>query len=65
MPHYRFVLTDAETGVGRAQEFGLFNDSGALQFARRYAHGREVEVWESERLVGRVEPAPTLRNVPA
>lgn len=63
MPQYRFVLTD--TAAGRAEEYGLFNDQGALQFARRFGDGREVEVWERERLVGRVAPAQIPNYVPA
>lgn len=65
MPQYRFVLTDAQSGSGRAAEFGIFNDQGALQFARRFGDGREIEVWDRERLVGRVAPAPVPSNVPA
>jgi len=62
MPQYRFVLTEGESGAGRAEEYGIFNDRGALQFARRFAHGHAIEVWERERLVGRVAPTPTPRN---
>ena len=57
MPQYRFVLTGAGEGDSRAEEYGLFNDQGALQFARRYAHNAPVEIWEEQRLVGRVDPA--------
>lgn len=57
MPQYRFVLTDKDTGSERAEEFGIFNDQGALQFARRYDHNREVQVWQQGRFVGRVSPA--------
>ena len=57
MPHYRFVLTAAGEGDSRAEEYGIFNDQGALQFARRFAHNGPVEIWEEQRLVGRVEPA--------
>jgi len=57
MPHYRFVLTGSGEGHARAEEYGIFNDQGALQFARRYAHNAPVEIWEEQRLVGRVEPA--------
>lgn len=60
MPQYRFVLRSADTGAERAEEFGIFNDEGALQFARRFGHNREVEVWQQERLVGRIEPARPL-----
>jgi hypothetical protein len=61
MPQYRFVVTDASAGTQRAEEYGIFNDQGAMQFARRFGHNREIEVWQQERLVGRVgraaEPA--------
>ena len=63
MPHYRFVLTGAGEGDGRAEEYGIFNDQGALQFARRFAHNGPVEIWDEQRLVGRVEPAqPALAD---
>ena len=63
MPHYRFVLTGTGEGDGRAEEYGIFNDQGALQFARRFAHNAPVEIWEEQRLVGTVEPAqPALAD---
>ena len=63
MPQYRFVLTGAGEGDSRAEEYGIFNDQGALQFARRYAHNAPVEIWEEQRLVGRIEPAqPALAD---
>ena len=61
MPHYRFVLTGAGQSGGRAEEFGIFNDQGALQLARRFAHSAPVEIWEEQRLVGRVQPAQPAR----
>jgi hypothetical protein len=57
MPHYRFVLAGPGDTDVRAEEYGIFNDQGALQFARRFAHNRAVEIWEEQRLVGRIEPA--------
>ncbi len=57
MPHYRFVLTGPGEGDSRAEEYGIFNDQGALQFARRFAHNATVEIWEEQRLVGRIESA--------
>lgn len=63
MPQYRFVLTGVGDSHGRAEEYGLFNDQGALQFARRFAHSAPVEIWDEQRLVGRVEPAqPALAD---
>ena len=60
MPQYRFVMRSGDAGAERAEEFGIFNDEGALQFARRFGQNREVEVWQQERLVGRVDPALPL-----
>ena len=63
MPHYRFVLAGAGESDGRDEEYGIFNDQGALQFARRFAHNGPVEIWDEQRLVGRVEPAqPALAD---
>lgn len=60
MPHYRFVLRGSDESAERAEEFGIFNDEGAVQFACRYGHGSIVEVWEQQRLVGRVEAGRAL-----
>lgn len=60
MPHYRFVLRDGDQQAERAEEFGIFNDEGAMQFARRYRANTPVEVWQQERLVGRIEPVGAL-----
>ena len=57
MPHYRFVLTSAGHAQDRTEEYGIFNDEGALRFARRFGHNAPVEIWEEQRLVGRVGPA--------
>jgi hypothetical protein len=63
MPHYRFVLTSSGQEQDRAEEYGIFNDEGALQFARRFGHNAPVEIWEQQRLVGRIEPAqPALAD---
>ena len=59
MPHYRFILREADESPERAEEFGIFNDEGAMQVARRYGGNKPVEVWEQERLVGRIEPSRT------
>ncbi|HEY0114858.1 MAG TPA: hypothetical protein VGB54_03975 [Allosphingosinicella sp.] len=60
MPQYRFILSNTEASAERAEEFGIFNDEGAMRFARRYGGNRAVEVWEQERLVGRIESNRTL-----
>jgi hypothetical protein len=56
MPNYRFVLRNGGDKPEEAEELGIFNDDGALQYARRISHNRTVEVWHEARLVGRVEP---------
>ena len=56
MPSYRFVLRDDFERAAPAEEIGLFNDEGALQYARRIGRNKAVEIWCEARLVGRVEP---------
>jgi hypothetical protein len=64
MPNYRFVLSSGGGQREEAEELGIFNDEGALLYARRLSHSRGVEVWQEARLVGRIEPraedAPAL-----
>jgi hypothetical protein len=57
MPNYRFVIVD-DDGRHPPEERGLFNDEGALQYARRLSGSRPVEIWSDARLVGRVDPKP-------
>lgn len=56
MPNYRFVTKTDDDRTERAEEFGMFNDQGAISFARRMAGNRAVEIWNQSRLVARVEP---------
>ena len=56
MPNYRFVLSVGGDRPGQVEELGIFNDEGALLYARRLSSNRPVEVWEQARLVGRVDP---------
>ena len=56
MPQYRFVLKTTDDRPVRTEEYGIFNDQGALQYARRLSRNRSVEIWDQSRLVGRIEP---------
>lgn len=56
MPNYRFVMRHGESDLFEAEEVGIFNDEGAIQYARRISHNRIVEVWNGSRLVASVEP---------
>lgn len=59
MPTYQFRITS--NGGVRTEEFGLFNDEGALRYAARYGQGDAIEVRSGDRTVGVVrKPAPTL-----
>jgi hypothetical protein len=56
MPMYRFSSIGTDRADGLAGEFGFFNDDGALQHARRLQRSKVIEVWQQDRLVGRLEP---------
>jgi hypothetical protein len=56
VPNYRFVMRNGGSDRLEAEEVGIFNDEGAIQYARRISHNRIVEVWNGSRLVGSVEP---------
>lgn len=62
MPTYQFWISD-KAGV-RTEEFGLFNDEGAMRYAARYGQGDLIEVRCGERTVGVVQKeAPALQPV--
>ncbi len=56
MPMYRFSRIGTDRQDIRGREFGFFNDDGALQHARRLQRSEVIEVWQQDRLVGRLEP---------
>jgi hypothetical protein len=41
----------------KRHEFDAADDSSAMEHARQYVTGSDVEVWHAERLVGMLHPA--------
>ena len=55
MPIYQFRIHASDSAV-RVEEAGLYNDSGALNYAARIGGSRRVEVRDGSRIVGICEP---------
>ncbi|MGD0849347.1 hypothetical protein [Bradyrhizobium sp.] len=54
MPDYRAYLIDSNDRVTSRKDLVAPTDDAALQTARQYADGADVEVWERARKVGRL-----------
>jgi hypothetical protein len=57
MPTYRAYLIDGNNRVASYKPVEADSDAEALQAARQYADGCDVEVWDRDRKIGRLEPA--------
>ena len=55
---YRFLLRESDTGEVEALTLICLTDTDAMLIARGLGGGREVEVWDHQRLVGRVHAHP-------
>ena len=51
---YRLVLADDGSGLARTMEFEAISAEAALQQARPHCSGREAELFEDGRSLGRV-----------
>ena len=56
MPSYRLYCLDGAGKITTAEWLEAEDDSAALQQVRDLKHRLACEVWERQRLVGRVEP---------
>jgi hypothetical protein len=54
MPDYRAYLIDENNRVIARKDIVAPNDEAALEAARPYADGVDVEVWDRARKVGRL-----------
>ena len=54
MPDYRVYLIDRNNRVIARKDIVAANDEAALEAARHYAEGVDVEVWDHARKVGRL-----------
>jgi hypothetical protein len=57
MPTYRAYLIDAENRVSSYRPIEADTDVAALQAARLFAENCDVEVWDLDRMIGRLERA--------
>jgi hypothetical protein len=55
MPTYRAYLIDENNRVASYKPVNAEGDAEALQAARHFVDGRDVEVWYLDRKVGRLE----------
>ena len=57
MPTYRAYLINGDNRVSSYRPIEAGTDVEALKAARRFADGCDVEVWDRDRKIGRLEPA--------
>ena len=55
MPEYRAFLLDKSDHIVRRQDFEAENDASALETARQYVDGHDVEVWKRTHIIGRLK----------
>lgn len=58
MPAYRVYCLDGAGKVWAAEWIEAEDDSGALNSARQFSKAVQCEVWQGQRLVGRVDLKP-------
>jgi len=56
MTYYRLYILDGSNHIRRAVELQCEDDEAAIALAAQHADGREVELWNRERLVWRNTP---------
>ena len=57
MPTYRVYLIDENNRVTSYKPVDADSDAEALHAARAFVDGCDVEVWDRDRKIGRLEPA--------
>jgi hypothetical protein len=60
MPSYRVYCLDGAGKVWAAEWIEADDDSAALESARQFARAVQCEVWQGQRMVGRVDLNPNL-----
>ena len=55
MPTYRAYLIDGDDRVASYKSIEVETDADALDAARQFVHGCDVEVWLLDRKIGRLE----------
>ena len=62
MPDYRAYLIDSNDHVISRRDLVAPTDEAALETARQYADGADVEVWQRARKVGRLSKITPNQN---
>jgi hypothetical protein len=57
VPTYRAYMIDGNNRVTSYKPVDADTDAEALQAARQFASGCDVEVWDRDRKIGRLQPA--------
>jgi len=55
MPIYRAYLIDRDNRVSSYRPVEADTDTDALEAARQFVDGSDVEVWHLDRMIGRLE----------
>jgi len=55
MGEYRAILIDQFGNITGREDFQAKDDLHAVQVAQNYVNGHSVEVWQAERIVGKME----------
>lgn len=58
MPSYRVYCLDGAGKVWAAEWIEADDDPSALDAARQFTKAVQCEVWQGQRVVGRVDPKP-------
>jgi hypothetical protein len=59
---YRASLIGPGGGIVASCEFERDDDAAALEYARQNVMTKPIQVWQGERLVGRVDPNATRKS---
>lgn len=55
MSDYRAFVLNAEGHVTKRHDFEADDDVQAVQIARQYVDGHDVEVWQRDRMIGKLK----------
>lgn len=55
MSDYRAFIVDAEGHVVKRHDFEAEDDAGAIASAQQYVDGHDVEIWQLDRIVGKLK----------
>ena len=63
VPDYRAYVIGNDGHVLKRHDFECLDDLAALEYARQYVVGKDVEVWQLDRVVGTLHTAERDRSL--